>query len=515
MARVSPAATTTNTITLLGGELMPFQVEAVAYIKAHRGRTLIADEVGLGKTVEALAWLAERPDLRPALVVCPASIKLQWQREVMRWLGEEAEVLYGKRNYGISTDIAIINYDILKDNLPTIKNWEPQVLVFDECHMLKEAKTQRSRAANAISQLPSVESILGLTGTPVLNRPKELWYPVNIISPKVFPNFWNFAQRYCNPKRINTTAKRGTDGNVLRSFGGGVQWNQAWDFNGASNLAELHHVLKEKLMIRRRKADVLTQLPEKRRVTVPFDCNLTEYNRVKEEVREALQEVRDTLRKERRHLEHLEGVHQEKALAERAEENSTLRLYGIAISEITRLKKEAAMAKLDQATQWIEDFSNTGEKLVVFTHHHEVADDLSLRLRTGIPDGGVFPVADGRTSLTKRQQLANQFVQRDGPPVFVAGLTAMGIGVDGLQHASSNVAFIEFGWSPAQHEQAEGRLFRTGQRNAVTSYFLLAAGTIEERIAELVDAKSTVTSATVGEMDDYGILESLIDEIIV
>jgi len=189
--------------------------------------------------------------------------------------------------------------------------------------------------------------------------------------------------------------------------------------------------------------------------------------------------------------------------------NSTKKLYGFLIQEITKLKKEAAMAKLDLAIDWVANFAES-ERLVVFTHHH----DLSDALHTGLIYKGlnIPPPLDGRTSQRYRQEAVDFFAKGESQ-VLICGLKAMGIGVDGLQHGASHLAFLEFGWSPADHAQAAARLHRQGQEKPVTAYYLLAADTLDEKIADLLDCKGTVTSAVLGEMDTAGIMESIIDAI--
>lgn len=502
---------------LPGGTIYPYQAEAVAFISQHKGRALIADDVGLGKTVEALAWLYTMPGLRPALIICPASVKLQWEREIKRWLHlvpEEIALLSGTQPslwmLGESKKVAIINYDILANWLKVLQLWGPKVLVYDELQYLKESKNKRSRAARTLSNTRTIQSVIGLTGTPILNRPKELWHPSQIINPTIFPNWFRFASRYCNPQRRNTTAQRGADGKVLKNDDGTPVWNQSWDFSGASNLDELERITKNRFLIRRRKVDVIHDLPEKTRVTIPFNCNLSAYleseTRIREEFRQ--KNIKQVLRKYREELEALPEAERKKALADRAEANSTFKLYGYAIQMITALKKEAAYAKFSSSIEWILDFMENGEPLVIFAHHHEFLDLTAHQIQ----DKGfnVPRVLDGRLPLAKRQDYALRFGQGEFNAI-VCGITAMGTGVDGLQHGASNMVFLELGWNPAHHEQAEGRLFRVGQKNAVTSYYLVAEGTIEEDIARLIDAKATVTSALVGEMDEAGIIESIIE----
>jgi len=484
-----------------GGTLYDYQVTALEQVEAFQGRALIADEMGLGKTPNALGWLYNNPHLRPALIVCPATIKLQWARESAKWLGiplDEIQVLKGIKSSPVTEDIVICNYDILSRRLADLHQRQFRAIILDESHYIKEPTTKRSKMAKLLCDQQCVQSVLALTGTPVLNRPKELWHQVYCINPRIWPSFYPFAFQFCDAQRIDTSYNTETKAR-----------NQAWDFNGASNLDVLDDTLREKLMIRRRKADVMDELPSLETVTVPFEVNLTGYRKARKEVHKRLEEKRDELREQREQINRLDENARDEAIAGRAEMNSTKKLYGFLIQEITKLKKEAAMAKLSLAIDWVVNFAEA-EKLVVFTHHHDLTD----ALYAGLVEKGINVPSplDGRSSQPYRQRTVDAFGHGDYQ-VLICGLKAMGMGVDGLQHGASHLAFLEFGWSPADHAQAAARLHRQGQEKPVTAYYLLAADTLDEKIADLLDCKSTVTSAVLGEMDTVGIMESIIDAI--
>ena len=160
-----------------GGTLYDYQVAALERIAKFQGRALIADEMGLGKTPNALAWLYANPHLRPALVICPASIKLQWAREASAWLGiplDEIQVMKGTKSSPATEDIVICNYDILSKRLTDLHQHQFRAVILDESHYVKESGTKRSKMAKLLCDQPCVQSVLALTGTPVLNRPKTL-----------------------------------------------------------------------------------------------------------------------------------------------------------------------------------------------------------------------------------------------------------------------------------------------------------------------------------------------------
>ena len=487
--------------TLPGGQLYNYQIQALEKTATLGGRALIADEMGLGKTPTAIGWLFRHPEQRPALIICPATIKLQWARQIARWLDipeDDIEVMKGTKQRPVTKDFVVCNYDILSRRLEDLHAHQFQAIILDESHYIKEEKSKRSKMAKLLCDQACVKSVLALTGTPVLSRPKELWHQTRCIQPRLFPNPFRFYMRYCDPQRIDTV------------------WNQekktrdtAWDFSGASNLDELDRVLRGSLMIRRNKSEVMDELPALETVTVPFEVNLSGYRKARKEVHQRLVEVRQQLREQRERINQLDDQAKETAIAGRAEANSTQKLYGYLIQEITKLKKEAAMAKLGLAIDWVSDFVQS-ENLVVYTHHIDLAD----ALYEGLKKKGVnvpLPLY-GASSQKYRQETIDEF-SKGNYEVLICGLKAMGMGVDGLQHGASHPAFLEFGWTPGDHAQAAARLHRQGQERPVTAYYLMAANTLDEKIATLLDCKSTVTSAVVGEMDQAGIMESIVDAI--
>jgi len=245
----------------LGGELMPFQKVGVVYASRVK-RCLIADQMGLGKTMMALATL-QNLSAYPALVVCPASLKLNWQRETRKWLiGKKTSVINGYGAGYYKTDIVIINYDILAKHIEALKNIEFKAMVLDESHYIKSSKTQRTKVCRELSSNISVRLLL--TGTPILNKPKELISQLQMIDRlDDFGGWWRFATRYC--------------GAFKGRFG-------LW-MEGAENLGELNSKLREKCMIRRKKEDVLKELPPKRVAIVPIEItNRAEYERAESEV---------------------------------------------------------------------------------------------------------------------------------------------------------------------------------------------------------------------------------------
>jgi len=454
--------------TQLGGTLRPFQTAGVQYCLQAQ-RTFICDEMGLGKTVEALATLAAA-DAFPAIIICPASLKLNWEREARKWLPGKTVAVW---NGGVNrlADVIVVNYDILS-KMVTVKDGkvtrrsdlEPKAVVLDESHYAKNYKAQRTAFCKAIAHKVPIR--LALTGTPVLNRPHELISQLQILGRlDDLGGFWGFAKRYCD-------AKQGSWG---------------WDFSGAANLAELNDKLRSTCYVRRTKAEVLTELPAKQRtnLSVPID-NREEYERAVSAFLEWLQD----------NVTALTGSAKEGAMAAasaaRAEQ----------LVKIESLKQLCARGKLAAALDWIGSFLETEQKLVVFATHQEIVHRVAAHF-------GVTPIT-GETPLAARQKAVDAFQNDPASRLIVMNTKVGGLGL--TLTAASNVAFLELGWNPAEHDQAEDRCHRIGQQNAVNAWYLLASGTIDDDIYRLIEQKRVVVNASTegGQYADVEMMNQLV-----
>ncbi len=322
----------------LGGELKPFQRAGVSYLLDRR-RAFLADEQGLGKTIEALATI-EAAGAYPAVVVCPASLKLNWVRELERWLPQRsARALSGNGGAGgdgardPAADITVVNYDIVAARLEELCALGPQALVLDESHYCKNAAAKRTQAVQRLSAVvPRDGLVLALSGTPVTNRPAELISQLRILG-------------------------------RLEDFGSGVRFGQR--FRGADAHLRLHWHLRARCFVRRLKADVLPQLPAKTRAIVPVELdNEAEY-------RLAERDLVAWLRSQPLDLRELDA---KVAAALRAER----------LVRCNALKLLAARGKLHAALAWIHDFCSSGEPLVVFAHHREIQQAVLARFRNAL-----------------------------------------------------------------------------------------------------------------------------------
>jgi superfamily II DNA or RNA helicase len=426
----------------LGGELKPFQRGGVAYA-LHARRTFLADEQGLGKTVQALAAL-EADDAYPAVIVCPASLKLNWRREIEHWLPHRSlRVVNGTGVAQMDAEITVLNYEIVHAHRVRLQLRRPKALVLDESHYVKNPRAKRTQAVRRLAEaLPEGALRLALTGTPVMNHPDELIAQLRILG-------------------------------RLQEFGSGARF--ARRFQGAGAEERIHWHLRRSCFVRRLKSEVLPQLPAKTQVVLPVALdNQREYKLAQDDVIAWLRE---------QPLD-LSEVEAKVAAALRAER----------LAQLNALKRLAARGKASAALAWIEDFLASDEPLVVFAGHREVQDLLVER----------FPDALhllGRDSIQQREAAVDAFQDPGGPQLIVCATRVAGQGIT-LTRAS-NVAFLDLEWTPAMHDQAEDRCHRIGQHDAVTAWYLLAADTIDETMIELISRKRGIVGAvTDGRRDE-------------
>jgi superfamily II DNA or RNA helicase len=432
-SRATEAEAMPEVAAVLGGELQPFQWAGVRYVLDGR-RVFLADEQGLGKTVQALAAL-EADDAFPAIVVCPASLKLNWLRETRKWLPHRSvEVIEGGVAVPRTAEITILNYEVVAKHLEPLARLRPAALVVDESHYCKNPRAKRTQAVRRLAEaVPRGGLRVAMTGTPVLNHPEELISQLRIIG-------------------------------RLDEFGSGARFSR--QFQGVLTEERLHWHLRRRCFVRRLKSEVLPQLPAKRQVVVPVSLDNEREYRVAE------RDVVEWLRSQPLELSDLN-----------AKIAATLRAERLA--QLGALQRLAARGKLSAGLAWIHDFLESGEPLVVFARHVEVQEAVMQR----------FPDALhllGRDSIEAREAAVRSF-QAGGPQLIVCATRVAAQGIT-LTRAS-NVAFLELEWTPALHDQAEDRCHRIGQRDAVTAWYLLAADTIDETMAALVERKRGIVAA--------------------
>jgi SWI/SNF-related matrix-associated actin-dependent regulator 1 of chromatin subfamily A len=448
---------------------LPYQKDGVRDIEDQDGRALLADEMGLGKTPQVLWFLKrQRVPTFPALIVCPAAVKhLTWEHMALDEIGIRAQVFEGKTPPRGTVDrrvppISIINPDILPRWVEYIRKLNLTTVVLDECQMFGNPTSTWTRAAFDITR--DVRNVIGLSGTALLNRPAELWPTLHMIWPDKFPSFFSYGQEYCKPRR---------------EYG-------KMSYKGAENLPQLHRELRRAGMIRRLKADVMSQLPAKMRTVVPMEiANEAEY-------RHATVDFIGWLRK-----------NYGKVKAKRSARAAAVTRIGYLLRLAARLK---ARAVVQWANTFLED--NPTEKLVIFAVHQKMVEVLHRRVAGG------SVVINGGVSSRRRKLAVEQFQRDPNIRTIIGNVRAMGVGINGLQNVCSNAAFAELPWRPGDLLQAEDRLYRIGQDYVSWMWYLVAGNTIEVDVCRILQKKQEVIRAVLDgrEMDDdLDIFDQLIE----
>jgi len=435
-----------------GLDLYPFQKVAVAFAEASNGRCLIGDEMGIGKTISALGYAAINPTDRPMVVVSPANVKYNWEKEVSKWLpNENIQVVNSGKDKIEMTDVVIINYDLMTKKKNELMSIAPRLLVLDEVHYLKNSGSKNKPVKRTVSTLELATlcpKVLALSGTAIASRPREFFNALNLMRPDQFPSFWNFAQRYCDPWHTG--------------FG--------WDFDGASNTKELNERTRD-LCIRRLKSEVLPELPPKTRtflpVYLPKDAR-SPYDIAQEEWERRIDD----------HYLNGEPLPQ-----------------GMMLNMLNDLRHICGRTKIPFAVNWIAEYSHqTGKPLVVFAHHRDVIKGIVDQLNAVKQYQNVrVDTITGSVSSKKRQEIVENF--QDGQlDVLICNTIAAKEGIT-LTKADT-VLFIEREWVPTDEEQAEDRVYRIGQESQhVHAVYLSCAGTIDEHFDRVVEAKREVVKA--------------------
>lgn len=428
-------------------KLFDFQKECVQEVEDFGGRALLALPMGGTKSLLSLLYLYNHPEIERAIVVCPASIKWVWESEARKHFGMRVEILESRKvtigKVSPRTKLYVINYDILNSWLSFLKDLNPRLIIGDEIHYISGRTTLRARAFSKLCE--GVPHILGLSGTPLVNRPAELWPILNVLRPDKWPNFYQYAHTHCNPK-LN-------------------HWGQ-WDFSGASRLATLHRKLRNYCLVRRSHEQIFKDLPPQSRNVVPLDVNnRSEYNRAVKDFLGWLREVKP------------EKVYR----AARAKK----------IVQLGYLVRLASFGKLPKIYEWIDNYLSSEEKLLVFGVHNKILRSLEERYQ------GMCVRVDGSVVGSKRQKAFEQFNKHKGTRLLFGNIKAAGVGWSCT--ATSDVAVVETGWSPGELMQAERRCFGVGRGlkdKKARSWLLVAHSTIEEKLCDILQRKQRVVTNT-------------------
>lgn len=455
-------------------KLFPFQAKGVAQGLIYK-RFINGDQPGLGKTTQAIAT-AVGAGCKCILVICPSTLKTNWQREWDIVAGMKSMILndavkttwHKYYSAGLYT-VFIVNYESLKKyfvhkiNTPegkrlTLKHIEFKkeielfdCVIIDELHRCKDGTTQQAKFVMGITK--GKEYIFGLTGTPVVNKPKDLVSQLYIINQlqSVTPSYKFFMDRYC---------------------GGNGQ--------GAFNLKELNYKLATTCFFQRQKKDVLQDLPDKMRNIIL--CDIT----TRKEYNDAINDLADYLKQYR--------------MASDAQVERSMR--GEIMVRIGICKNISARGKMNEVFEYVDEITEAGEKVVVFIHQKEIA----LKLLEHYPQA---VSVRGDDSMEQRQTAIDKFQNNPATNVIVCSIKAAGVGI--TLTASSRVAFVELPWHPADCDQCEDRCHRIGQKDSVQVSYFLGNDTIDQHIYDIIEKKRVVANEITGTEDS--VQREIIDKI--
>ena len=446
----------------------PYQLKGIA-----RGlqlkRFMNCDEPGLGKTLQSIATI-NLADAFPCLVVCPSSLKINWLREWEKFTDKKAMILTDKVRdtwtFFFQTgmhQVFIVNYESLKkyfvQRIKKAEGWTLRDVEFrnsinlfksviiDESHRCKSASTQQAKFCKGICT--GKEWVIELTGTPVVNRPKDLIPQLAILDRmNDFGGYKPFVDRYCSGQRE------------------------------ASNLRELNFNLWKYCMFRREKSLVLTDLPDKiRQVNTCEITNRKEYMDAERDLIMYLQKYKDA-----------------------DDDKIAKAMRGEVMVRINILRQISARGKVRDVIEFVKDFRENGKYIILFCSLHEVVDQLKRYFPTAVS-------VTGRDSQDEKQRAVDAFQNNPKADIIICSIKAAGVGL--TLTASSNVAFVEFPWTYADCCQCEDRAHRIGQKDSVTCYYFLGRRTIDEKVYRIIQEKKNIANAVTGSTED--IEENIVD----
>ena len=464
---------------------LPYQIAGVTFLELAGGRALLADGMGLGKTVQALCLLALHPEWAPALVVCPASVRVNWVRESQRWLPDPWTVaaLASSRDPWPDASLVVVTYDVaanvartleeqkddpLTPTLATLKATRWETVVADEAHRTKNWQAARTRAVRGLGKRAA--HFVALTGTPIITRPLDLHGALKTVAPTFVPDKQTFGIRYANgmPRKM-----------------GDREW---WTYDGLSNVGELRELMAG-LALRRVKDDVLRDLPPKRRVTVPLVVPAAEYRATEAAV------LRDAMEAAQQQAADRAAA---RAAAGYTDADPLDPAAAAALMAVGKLWQAVGMMKAPAVADWVADYAEGGGPLLVFYHHREVGDLLADRVK----DEGVrWGRIDGSVTGEARAALVDA-LQAGTLDVLLLSTKAAGEGIT-LTRAT-DVAFAERDWTAAAEEQAEDRAHRYGLDHPLTVwYWRLEAddgkATLDTDMADMVEDRRRLPGQVFGD----------------
>ncbi len=423
-------------------------------------RFILADDMGLGKTTSTIIAALET-GAKKILIISPASLKINWMREIQNYTDRSVYICEGK-NYSTEHDFVIINYDIIK-NFYDIKDKENSpiyqtnfdLIIIDEAHYLQNSQAQRTKLVNHFAK--QVDRLWLLTGTPMTSRPINYYNLLNLIESPVAQNWMAYAIRYCEGYQFKAGPRK------------------VWNVKGASNLEELRDRTSRQVL-RRLKEDVL-DLPDK--IITPV------YLRLKSRLYEELMgEYYDWYRT-------------------KTEESSSLTLQ---FSKLTKVRQIIAEEKISSTIELCENIIEQGKKVIIFTNFTNSLQKLVEHF------GKQCVFLDGSCSQPQRQYAVDQFQNNDKINVFVGNIKAAGVGI--TLTAAEAVIMNDLSFLPSDHSQSEDRAYRYGQKSNVSVYYPIFENTIEGVIYDILSKKKSIIETVMGDnLDKTDFVEEVLNSI--
>jgi SWI/SNF-related matrix-associated actin-dependent regulator 1 of chromatin subfamily A len=419
---------------------------------------ILADDMGLGKTTSTVIASLES-DVKKILIVCPASLKINWMREIENYTDKTISIIEGKK--WVDAEYVIVNYDILKNFHSTKKDEKSKIvesnfdlIIMDEAHYIQNKKAQRTKIANDI--VKKIGKIWLLTGTPMTSRPMNYFNLLDLVDSPVADNWMAYAIRYCEGYQFNVGNKK------------------IWNVNGASNLEELRDRTKPNVL-RRLKEDVL-DLPEK--IITPI------YLRLKS-----------------KDYENLMGEYYE--WYENSDESTSLTVQ---FSKLMKVRQIIAEEKINNTIEVAENILNQGKKVIIFTNFTDTLNKINDHF------GKKSVKLDGKMSKTSRQHSVDEFQNNDKVTVFVGNLKAAGVGIT-LTSAEA-VIMNDLSFVPSDHSQAEDRSYRYGQKSNVSIFYPIFENSIESIIYDILSRKKHVFETVMGDnQNTESVAEQILNQI--
>ena len=465
----------------LYSKLYRFQKQGIAFGIGKYARLLIADEMGVGKTVQAIGLSSYYINEWPVLVICPSSLKFAWRDEISTWLNElltknEIQIIKKTKNeFKENKKFYIISYDLSVRMIEKIINKNFKFIIVDEAHYLKNRQAKRTILLTPILQ--KSKRVILLTGTPIMAKPMEIYPLLHILRPDHFKSFIEFGARYCDPKK---------------NFGNFI------DYSGSSNTKELNAILNKFIMIRRLKKDVLSELPPKKRQKIEISTDKKIIKVLKALMEKSTEKFEKLLGQQLDmesvgiNIDDLKGGDEKNNNDENSDQKDNSKNKKSIVNKFNKAYLLTGQSKLPGIRDYVNYLIDNSCKFLIFAHHTEILDTIEQVVKE---DKVQYIRIDGKVKIEDREDLVHEFQNNDDCLVAILSITACATGLT-LTKAST-VVFAELHFTPSIMIQAEDRVHRIGQEgNCVNIHYLFADNTLDVLLFRKLNEKQNIVSTT-------------------